>query len=150
MRNVFFGFRLLSIKSKLPVWTPHCSACSRVLSSCPYCRAALVSKAPVTLNPRSCRTWWRASGLSWKVSSTRGTMILSGEKIMFLPVLGSGSCLYRFKANFWLLKKDRAHWIAGIRDTFEVTVGGISGSQEQGISPGRSSQRSRMESAILD
>lgn len=77
-------------------------------------------------------------------------MILSGEKMMFLPVLDCGSCLYRLKAKFWLLKNDRTPWIAGIRDTFEVSVGDVSGSQEQGTSPGRNSQRNRMENAILD
>lgn len=76
--------------------------------------------------------------------------MLSGEKTKFLPVLGSGSCLYRLKANFWLLKSGGAPWITCICDTFEISVGGVFGSQEQGTSPGRSSQRDRIESDILD
>lgn len=77
-------------------------------------------------------------------------MILSGEKIKFLPFLGSDSCLYRLKANFWLLKNGGAPGITGVCDMFEAFAGGVTGSQEQGTTTSRSSQRDRMESAILD
>lgn len=77
-------------------------------------------------------------------------MILSGEKMTFLPSLDFGSCVYRLKANFWLLKNGGAPWIAGVRDVFEVSVGGVTGPPKQGTSPARSNQRDRMETAILD
>lgn len=92
--------------------------------------AVLVFKVFVISNFRFCRICCRVFGLFWKASSTRGMVILSGEKMTFLFSLDFGSCVYRFKVNFWLLKNGGVFWIVGVRDVFEVFVGGVIGSSK--------------------